>query len=110
VSEEVWNIVLFVALALTSYSFSVLLGFSPIVGKSGPSAYVKTADVRIRRTILVLMTAAAGVLTVASTMGWEEWPAGLLCGVAVVELGPFVFVKTKAMISRLVSAFRPKGK
>lgn len=99
-SDTVWHIVLVVALLLATYSLSVLLGFSPMAGKTGPEAYVTPTE-RPRRALLVAGSALAGLAAVASAFSWSEWPAGLLLGVAAVELGPFAFGQVRRLASRV---------
>lgn len=105
-SDDVWSVVLLLALVLASYSFAVLLGFAPVVER-GTRLQPKE---RPRRALLIGLTAGAGVIAVGSAFDWSEWPAGLLLGVAVVELGPYVYTKAKGAIGRLFSAFRPGAK
>jgi len=76
VSETVYWFVLGCALALASYSVRLLVQAPPAE--------------RLRRGLVLVASAGLGVLLGGWALGWDSWPAGLVAGLAVVEVGPAV--------------------
>lgn len=83
-SETVYWVVLGCALALAAYSVRVTIMAEPATQR--------------RRWCVLGSSAALGVLLGGWALGWDSWPAGLVAGLAVVELGPAVLQWVRAKI------------
>jgi len=85
-SATVYWIVLACALALASYSVRLLVQSPP--------------PERRRRAIVLVASAGLGVLLGGWALGWDSWPAGLVAGLAVVELGPAVLRRLRREVEK----------
>lgn len=85
-SDTVYWFVLACALALASYSVRLLVLAKP--------------PERALRAWMLLGSAALGVLLGGWALGWDSWPAGLVAGLAAVEVGPAVLRWVRGRLGR----------
>jgi drug/metabolite transporter (DMT)-like permease len=91
-SDTAFLITLLVALALASYSVRLLIYAPPTE--------------RPKRAALLGASALLGVLVVGWADTWASWPAGVIIGLAVVELGAVVLRRVRREVDTSPS---PRG-
>ena len=85
-SDTAYWLVLACALALASYSVRLLVQAPPAE--------------RGRRALVLLGSGVLGILLGGWALGWDSWPAGLVAGLAVVEVGPAVLRWVRGRLGR----------
>jgi hypothetical protein len=91
-SDTAFWLTLLTALALASYSVRLLI-------------YAPPAE-RPKRAALLASSALLGVLVVGWADTWASWPAGVIGGLAVVELGAVVLRRVRREVD---SSPSPRG-
>lgn len=91
-SSEVYWITLFFALALAANSVRLLI-------------YAKPPE-RPKRAWLLIAAVALGVLLAGWADSWASWPAGVIGGLAVVDLGAVVLRRVRREVD---SSPSPRG-
>ena len=84
-SDTVYWMTLALALALASYSVRYV---------------VESEGNRARKGLVLVCSAVLGVLLGGWALGWDSWPAGMIAGLAVVELGPAVLRWARGRLAR----------
>lgn len=91
-SDTAYWITLVAALALASYSLRLLIYGAPAE--------------RPKRAALLAASSLLGILLAAWAVAWSAWPAGLVAGLAVVELGGVVLRRLRREVA---SSPAPRG-